>query len=131
MHEAPLQALPGRDLVAVEGEIDREIERLQREPIGERELQKAKNQLEAGFIFQQDSLFSQAMRLARYEMVLGWRAIDGYLPAIRAVSAADILRVAKRYLTPDNRTVAVLIPLPSTRAASRSPDSPAGEQVIR
>ena len=123
--------LPDKNVADVEKAIDEEIERLQREPVGERELQKAKNQLEAGFIFQQDSLFSQAMRLARYEMVLGWRAIDGYLPAIRAVSAADILRVAKRYLTPDNRTVAVLIPLPSIKAASRSPDSPTGEQVIR
>ena len=124
--------LPDKNVADVEKAIDEEIERLQREPVGERELQKAKNQLEAGFIFQQDSLFSQAMRLARYEMVLGWRAIDGYLPAIRTVSAADILRVAKRYLTPDNRTVAVLIPLPSTRAASRSPDSPhrrTGDQI--
>jgi predicted Zn-dependent peptidase len=63
-------------------------------------------------------------------MVLGWRAIDGYLPAIRKVSAADILRVAKRYFTPDNRTVAVLVPLTSTKTASRLPGSPAGEQVI-
>lgn len=124
--------LPDKNVTDVEKAIDEEIERLQKEPVGERELQKAKNQLEAGFIFQQDSLFSQAMRLARYEMVLGWRAIDGYLPAIRKVSAADILRVAKQYLKPDNRTVAVLVPLPSTKAASRSPDSaPAGEQAIR
>jgi zinc protease len=125
------EVLPDKNVADVEKAIDEEIERLQREPIGERELQKAKNQLEAGFIFQQDSLFSQAMRLGRYEMVLGWRAIDGYLPAIRTVSAADILRVAKRYLTPDNRTVAVLIPLPSTKAASRATDSPTGEQEIR
>jgi zinc protease len=123
--------LPDENVADVEKAIDEEIERLQREPVGERELQKAKNQLEAGFIFQQDSLFSQAMRLARYEMVLGWRAIDGYLPAIRTVSAADILRVAKRYLTPDNRTVAVLIPLPSTKTASRSPDLSTGEPGIR
>jgi zinc protease len=123
--------LPDKNVTDVEKAIDEEIDRLQREPVGKRELQKAKNQLEAGFIFQQDSLFSQAMRLARYEMVLGWRAIDGYLPAIRKVSAADILRVAKQYLTPDNRTVAVLVPLPSTKAASRLPDSRAGEQAIR
>jgi zinc protease len=123
--------LPDKNVTDVEKAIDEEIERLQREPVGERELQKAKNQLEAGFIFQQDSLFSQAMRLARYEMVLGWRAIDGYLPAIRKVSAADIQRVAKQYLTPDNRTVVVLVPLPSAKAVSRSPDSTTGEQGIR
>jgi predicted Zn-dependent peptidase len=36
--------------------------------------------------------------------------IDGYLPGIRAVTAADVLRVAKKYLDPDQRTVAMLIP---------------------
>jgi zinc protease len=123
--------LPDKNVADVEKAIDEEIERLQREPVNERELQKVKNQLEAGFIFHQDSLFSQAMQLARYEMVLGWRAIDGYLPAIRKVSAEDIQRVAKRYLTQDNRTVAHLIPLPSTKVASRPPDSPTGEQGIR
>lgn len=123
--------LPDKSVADVEKAIDEEIELLQREPVGERELQKAKNQLEAGFIFHQDSLFSQAMRLARYEMVLGWRAIDGYLPAIRKVSAEDVQRVAKRYLTPDNRTVALLAPLPPTKAASQLPDPATGEQGIK
>jgi zinc protease len=123
--------LPDKSVADVEKAINEEIELLQREPVGERELQKAKNQLEAGFIFHQDSLFSQAMRLARYEMVLGWRAIDGYLPAIRKVSAEDVQRVAKRYLTPDNRTVALLAPLPPTKAGSQLSDPATGEQGIK
>lgn len=124
-------ALPGKNVADVEKAIDQEIDRLQREPVGERELQKAKNQLEAGFIFHQDSLFSQAMVLARHEMLTGWRSIDQYLPAIRKVSAEDIQRVAKRYLTPDSRSVAVLIPTPSTGTVPRSSGLPTGEQVIR
>ena len=123
--------LPDKNVTDVEKAIDEEMERLQREPVGERELQKAKNQLQAGFIFHQDSLFSQAMQLARYEMVVGWRGIDGYLPAIRKVSAEDVQRVAKRYLTPDNRTVAVLAPLPPAKAASRLPDPGTGKRGIR
>ena len=87
--------LPDRNVADVERAIDEEIERMRREPVGERELQKAKNKLEAGFVFHQDSLFSQAMQLGRYEMVLSWRDIDGYLPAIRKVSAEDIQRVDK------------------------------------
>ena len=80
--------------------------------MGERELEKAKNQLEASFVFAQDSLFYQAMLLARYEISSGWRALDDYLPSIRKVSPEDIQRVAKRYLIPENRTIGVLIPLP-------------------
>jgi zinc protease len=104
--------LPDKDGAVVEKAIDVELERLQREAVGERELEKAKNQLEAAFVYGQDSLFYQAMLLAQHEISLGWKAIDDYLPSIRKVSAEDIQRVAKRYLIPDNRTVGILIPLP-------------------
>jgi zinc protease len=50
----------------------------------------------------------------------GWRRIDQFVERIRAVTAKDIQRVAKQYLTPDNRTVGILIPLP---LPSPPPDS--------
>ncbi len=96
----------------VEKALDQELERLQTEPIGKQELEKAKNQLEASYVFGQDSLFYQAMLLARHEIALDWRAIDDYLPSIQKVTPEDIQRVANRYLIPDNRTVGILIPLP-------------------
>jgi len=104
--------LPGKDVAEVEKALDQEVERLQKERVEEKELEKAKNQLEASFIFAQDSLFYQAMLLAQHEISFGWKAIDDYLPSIRNVTAEDIQRVAKRYLVPDNRTVGILIPLP-------------------
>ncbi|HUL36220.1 MAG TPA: insulinase family protein, partial [Thermodesulfobacteriota bacterium] len=91
---------------------DQEIERLQRERVGEKELEKAMNQLEASFIFGQDSIFNQAMLLARHEIALSWKIVDDYLPSIRKVTPEDIQRVAKKYLIPENRTVGILIPLP-------------------
>jgi zinc protease len=36
--------------------------------------------------------------------------VRGYIPGIRAVTAEDVMNVAKRYLTEDNRTLGVLIP---------------------
>jgi zinc protease len=104
--------LPGKDVVEVEKALDQELERLQKEPVGERELEKAKNQLEAAFIYGQDSIYYQAMLLAQHEICLDWRAIDDYLPAIRKVLAEDIRRVAKRYLVLDNRTIGILVPQP-------------------
>ena len=104
--------LPGKEVAEVEKALDQEVERLQKEPVGEKELEKAKNQLEAAFIYGQDSLFYQAILLAHYEISLDWRAIDSYLPSIRKVSAEDIQRVAKRYLVPDNRTIGILVPQP-------------------
>jgi zinc protease len=123
--------LPGKDVTEVEKALDKEIERLQREPVGERELEKAKNQLEATFVYGQDSIFYQAMLLAQHEITLNWRAIDDYIPSIRKVSAEDIQRVTKRYLIPDNRTVGILVPLPPKEGMPVPAESSIKERMVR
>jgi zinc protease len=104
---------PGQKVEAVEEAVHREIARLQNEPPTEIELQRAKNQVEAARIFEQDSNFRNAMILGQAETIgAGWRRADQFLERIRSVTAKDVQRVAKQYLTEDNRTVGILIPLP-------------------
>ena len=110
------EVLPGEKAADIEKAVDQELERLRRDPVEPRELQKVKNQLEAAFISGQDSLFFQAMVLARHEIVNGWRTVDDYIPSIRKVTPEDIQRVANRYLIRENRTVATLVPLPRAEA---------------
>jgi zinc protease len=105
------QLLPGVEPATVEREIDRLVERLKNELIGERELQKAKNQIEAAFVFAQDSIYGQAMKIGFYEVAGGWRQMEDYLEGIRKVTREDIRRVAKQYLDRDRRTVGTLIPI--------------------
>ena len=104
------QLLPGKDPAELEGEIDRVVEKVKSELISDKELQKAKNQVEAAFIFAQDSIFGQAMKIGYYEIAGGWRQMESYLDGIRKVTREDIRRVAKRYLDRDRRTVGTLIP---------------------
>jgi zinc protease len=104
------QLLPGKDAAQLEREIDRELERIKNDLVSDKELQKAKNQVEAAFIFAQDSIFGQAMKIGYYEIAGGWRQMEGYLDGIRKVNREDIRRVAKKYLEHDRRTVGVLIP---------------------
>ena len=104
------QLLPGVEPAKVEPEIDRLLEKVKAELITERELQKAKNQIEAAFIFAQDSIFGQAMKIGYYEAAGGWRQMDSYLGGIRKVTREDIRRVARQYLDADRRTVGTLIP---------------------
>ena len=104
------QLLPGIDSATVEREIERGLEKVKSELITERELQKAKNQVEAAFVFAQDSIFGQAMKIGYYEAVGGWRQMEGYLDGIRNVTREDIRRVARQYLVQDRRTVGTLIP---------------------
>jgi zinc protease len=106
------QPFPGKEVGELEKALDQEVGHLQRELVSSTELEKAKNQLEAAFIYGQDSLFYQAMVLAQQEIAGTWRAVDDYIPSIRKVTPEDIRRVAKKYLLPENRTVGILIPSP-------------------
>jgi zinc protease len=123
--------LPGKEVAEVEKAFDQEVERLQKELVGRQELEKAINQLEASFIFAQDSIFYQAMLLARHEIAISWKTIDDYLPSIRRVTPEDIQRVARKYLISDNRTVGILIPLPSKEGKPAPSGGPVKEHVVR
>jgi zinc protease len=104
------QLMPGKEAVEIEPEIDRLLEQVKSEPISDRELQKAKNQIESAFVYAQDSIFGQAMKIGYYEAVGDWRLMDNYLDGVRKVTHQDIQRVAKEYLNRERRTVGVLIP---------------------
>jgi len=107
------QPLPGKSVAEVEAALLGEVEKIKAAPPSAAELERAKKGIEAYFVFAQDSLFYQALLLGQYEMNGDWRSIDSYLPAVRAVSGEDLMRVARFYLDRDSRTVATLVPLPS------------------
>ncbi len=125
------EVLPGKTASEVEKALSAQIELLQKQPVGVRELEKAKNQLEAGFTFAQDSIFAQAMMLATYEIASSWRDADKYVPAVRAVSASDVMRVARKYLAPSNCVTARLVPVPSAKGKPVAPGPPKQEQIVR
>jgi zinc protease len=115
---------PGAKIEEVERAIYKEFERIQQTPPTEEELQRAKNQVEADYVFGQDSMFRQAMLLGQAETVgVGWHHIDKFLEQIRNVTAQDVQRVAKHYLVPESRTVGILIPTPP------STDAPVVSQI--
>ena len=108
---------PGSKIEEVEQAMYKEFDRIQQTPPTDQELQRAKNQVEAEYIFGQDSMFRQAMLLGQAETVgVGWRHIDKFLERIRIVTAQDVQRVAKQYLVPGSRIVGILIPTPPAEA---------------
>jgi zinc protease len=125
------ELFPDKNVAEVEKALDQEVKRIQTEPVEEHELQKARNQLEASFIFGQDSLFYQAMLLAQHEIALSWKAIDNYIPSIQKVTPEDIQRVAKRYLVPSNRTVGILTPVPPKEGKPRPPEFSIKTKMVR
>ncbi len=103
-------ASPGTPISDVESALYRAIESLKQSPPSEREIQKAKNQIESSFVMGLDSIYVQAMQYGMFEMLGGWRLLDTYLAGIRNVTQADVVRVVQKYLREENRTVGILIP---------------------
>ena len=133
-HDPPLFTLsmrvaPEKTWQDAETALWQEIEKLKTEPVTEKELERAKNLVESRFIYGQDSLFYRALQLGRYTSLGDWSLIHKVVPGIRAVTAADIQRVAQGYLDEDNRTVGILIPAgpPPVREA---PDAGLGGRDI-
>ena len=111
--------LPGQAPEVVEQALLAEIERLKQDVVPEEELARARNQIEASFVWQQDSVFSRASVLGRFEMLGSWRLLDDYLPKLRAVTAADLQRVARTYFALDRKNVSILLPAEPAAPASR------------
>ena len=103
--------LPGKNIEEVENALYEEVQKIKDQPPAEREVQKAKNQIEAEFIIGQDSVYSQAMVLAQFEMLGSWKIKDKYIEGLRKVTPDDVQRVARKYLVVDQRTVGTLIPV--------------------
>lgn len=103
-----------------------EVAKLQTAPVTADELARAARQIEALFVFQNDSVSEQANQLGDYAVINNYKYLDTYLDQIRAVTPADVQRVAQKYFTPENRTVALFEPQPLPPGQSLPP--PSGEK---
>jgi zinc protease len=87
-----------------------EIARLRDEPVRERELEKAKRQLEVALVDGLDTNHALAARIAQETALFGRvRPLAERLAAIQAVGAADVQRVAREYLADDDRSVVQVV----------------------
>ncbi len=96
-----------------------EIAKLQKEAVPDHELQKVKNQLAANSFRRLQSNFFLLLQLGRYEGMGDWEYINTSPAKLQAVTADDILRVAQKYFTSQNRCVAIY-----TRKAGSAPADP-------
>ena len=111
--------LPERDGEAVVDSVLREFIASGPTP---RELEKAKNLLEASFVRQLKTNNGVGQQLAYYEHVFGdYRKMFGAIDRYRAVTAEDCRRVAKDVFDARRRTVAVLVPEKAAGAAEARP----------
>ena len=97
-------------LLEVEAAILAELERAKTEPVTMRELERVWNQDEASLVRALGSNIGLAFRVGMYEAMRGdWRALLTDMERMKQVTPEDIMRVAEKYLTEENRTVAWLV----------------------
>ena len=103
----PLHPASTVDLEAV---IYEEMARLADEGPTPDEMERVRNQVSAATVRRLQSNFGLALQLADSESLLGdWRATFRATERLRAVTADDVRRVARRYFDETNRTVATLV----------------------
>jgi predicted Zn-dependent peptidase len=98
----------------VEQAIYAEIEKVKKGPIDDRELETAKTKYRKDFVDGLVDNLGLASILAANQASLGdWREGFRRADAVAKVTAADVQRVAKTYLVPENRTVVITNPAPA------------------
>jgi zinc protease len=107
------QPAQGHTIAELEQAIRDQIKQVKEKPVSEAELARIKAQVIAGKVYEKDSVFYQAMQIGSLETIgLDWRLADNYAERIQQVTAEQVQKVARKYLSDDQLTVAVLEPQP-------------------
>ncbi len=115
-----LEGVPakGHTVAELEQALREQVERLSTELVDEVELERIKAQVVAAKVYEQDSVFYQAMQMGILETVdLSWQVGEDYVENLRAITAEQIRQVAREFLVGDGLTVGVLDPQPIDKAA--------------
>jgi zinc protease len=102
---------PGRRSHSALRVLDRELARMCRERVSQKELTRVKSRAELGFLMALENASGKAEQIGFYETVLGDAAhIFERLERFRAVTADDVLRVSRRVFDRNQRTRIEVLP---------------------
>jgi predicted Zn-dependent peptidase len=113
---AIMLALPnmGLDCAVLEAAMDKEVEKVQKDLIPEKEFQKLKNQVENQIVTKNSTIANRANTLAEnYTYFKDANRINTDLKKYLEVTQEDLKRVANEYFRKDNRVVLYYLPKPS------------------
>ncbi len=101
-----------------------EIEKIKSAPVSADELGKAMKQFVSGTLSSRKTMDGQASDLGSSWLAANDLAFsERYLAAVKRVTPADVQRVARHYLTPENRTLYALLPEGTAPKASVTSES--------
>ena len=105
------QARPGRTAAQLRQAVTKALRDFASKPVDERDLARAKRQMRADYVRGLQRVSGKANQLGFFDVVFGdYRAMFALEDQWNAVTAADVQRVAKKYLVPAKRTVVEVDP---------------------
>ncbi|MFQ3652526.1 MAG: pitrilysin family protein, partial [Gemmataceae bacterium] len=107
-----VEVLPGVKPQEVEKHALAQLQKLRDEPPTVEELSRVKQQLLAAAVFSRETPNGLARSLIESVLINDLEFAKNYLPALLAVSPADIQRVAKKYLVPERSATVWSLPEP-------------------
>jgi zinc protease len=120
LYTVSVTATEGTPLAAVEAALLEEFDRARREGITEAELGKAKAQLKARLVFDNDSISNIAHQLGYFETIASLDVITNLGARIAAVTLDQVFEATQAALDPSNRTIGLFDPLPVAPGALAS-----------
>ncbi|MDZ4806368.1 MAG: pitrilysin family protein [Candidatus Eisenbacteria bacterium] len=121
-----VQVAPGKNHAEVEETIKATLARLALEGVSAAEMERARKQIEVAVIRGRDGTFPLCSSLGEAVASADWKWFVTYIDRMKAVSAADVKRVASLYLIPDRATVGWFVP---TSAEQMAPLKAAAEAM--
>ncbi len=118
-------ASQGKPLDAVTRALDAEIARLAQQPASAAELDKIRTQLVTGALVERQTPMGLGMALGQATVIDGDPAlVNTRLAALQAVTAADVQRVVRRYITGAHKVIIEYRQQPEAAPAAAQPKSP-------
>ena len=94
--------MPGTSFDEAYSAIGEELSQLRDVPVEEMELEKVRNKFEANQVFSNMNYQNMAYSLAFFEMIGGAELLFDEVRNYRSVDAAQLMRIARSYLTPEH-----------------------------
>ncbi len=96
------QLVKGVDMKTAEDAIEKELDKIKKEKIEERELQKVQNKTESVMAFEDMSVMNRAGSLAYYELLGDGELMNSEFKKYQDVTVEDLYRIANEILIPTN-----------------------------
>ena len=111
LYAVSITATDGTPLDVVEQALLEALDRVRRDGVTDEELARAKSQLRARLVFDDDSVTNIAHQLGYFDVIGGTEVIRALPASIAATTLDEVAAAAARMLTADNRTIGRFEPL--------------------